>query len=371
MYTTTISIGNPPTRFRAQVDTSWGPVFVPSVNCENVPCWMHYENMYNSGNSSTYSPNGTACQVGYWGQYGLWTKGNISQDNIHIGNMEVRNQEFEEVTHWIPSELEREDLYDTVLGLSLRDIDDRWTTFRAPSLFQSMVRQQLLKDGLFALRLSRTDAEVGELILGGIPEEIKSAGLIDIPLTRNFIEERSNDQGGGPDDKDDDIMRFYASGGWQVAIRNITVIGQGWSSSPIAILPKNYTAVISTSFPWIGVPFEVADEINQKLGLEEFMNAVNCDKRRTLPNITFHLGPSSKEIILTPWDYLIEVYNDARQELTCASPFWGREEEDLRGFLILGSPFLNGLYSVWDADRETLSFANRIGHDGDVAGVLG
>jgi hypothetical protein len=33
MYVIDIGLGNPPLRLRAQVDTSWGPFFVPSVNC--------------------------------------------------------------------------------------------------------------------------------------------------------------------------------------------------------------------------------------------------------------------------------------------------------------------------------------------------
>lgn len=344
MYTTTLGIGNPQVLFRAQIDTSWGPLFVPSIYCTNEPCWMHREHMYNPLNSSTSRANLTGCQVTYTGQlYGLWTWGNETRDTVHVANLEIKNQTFESVTYWWPNPLERDDLYDTVLGLALRDIEDDDSTLHSPSLFQGMLDQGLLDDYVFTLRMSRKDEEIGELTLGGIPDYIDKHKLVDIPLTRNY------------DGGDSQEMRFYSSNGWQVALNNITISDDALTHR--SVLASNYTAVLSTSYPWIVFPWDDAKAIWSQLGFEG--GSVPCDARSRLPNITFVFGPDGQEVTLTSWDYVLEVYNDMLSRLECLIIIGGMEKNESNGFVLLGSPFLNGLYSVWDAGRKTVSFANR------------
>jgi hypothetical protein len=70
-------------------------------------------------------------------------------------------------------------------------------------------------------------------------------------------------------------------------------------------------------------------------------------------------GPEGQEVTLTGWDYVLEVYNGVLGRLECLIMIGGMEKEESNGFVLLGSPFLNGLYSVWDVGRKTVSFANR------------
>jgi saccharopepsin len=140
--------------------------------------------------------------VTYTGQFwGLWTWGNETRDTVHVSDLELHNQTFESVTYWWPNPYERDDLYDTVLGLALRDMEIDNTTLRSPSLFQAMLEEKVLDDPLFTLRLSRRDEEIGELTLGGIPDYIDKHNLVEIPLTQNY------------DGGDSMTMRFYSSNG--------------------------------------------------------------------------------------------------------------------------------------------------------------
>jgi saccharopepsin len=300
--------------------------------------------MYDPFNSSSSRSDLAGCQVAYPSQFfGLWTVGNRTQDTIHLAGLKIENQTFESVAHWWPYPFERDDLYDSVLGLSLRDIEQEDTTLQTPSLFQSMLSQGLLDDPLFTLRLSRKDEEVGELTLGGIPKYIDRDQLATIPLTQNF------------DAGDSEQMRFYSSNGWQVALEGLAISDDTLSHENV--LSSNYTAVISTSSPWMVFPWNDTKAIWSKIGFGE--DDVPCDARAGLPNITFRFGSPEQQVTLTPWDYVLEVYNEDLKRMDCQIMIGGMNEHVSNGFVILGSSFLNGLYSVWDAGNKTISFANR------------
>lgn len=345
MYMTTIGIGSPPIPLRAQVDTSWGPLFVASTDCVSEPCQGDRGHLYNPNNSSTSRGNLGASQVTYPDQfYGVDTWGNETRDTVHVGNLQMDNQLFESVTKWKTFPTGPDRFFDTVIGLALRDIKADDTTMPTTSLFQSMINSRSLDHRLFTLRLSRTDEDPGELVLGGIPDYIDKDELVDIPLTSNY----DGGEGRG--------MRYLASNGGQVALNNIT-ISSGGNSTHQPLLTRGYTAVLSTSYPWIVFPWKETEAIWEQLGFEG--GQVPCEARAQLPNITFAFGPDEKKITLTPWDYVLEVYADVYGRLDCTIMIGGMNEFDSNGFVLLGSPFLNGLYSVWDAGNNTMSFANR------------
>ncbi|KAF2177127.1 acid protease [Zopfia rhizophila CBS 207.26] len=348
-YTTPVSIGNPPLNLDAIVDTSWGPIFIPSVNCtyddyEKDYCLVHP--LYNSSLSSTYRENLTATKLAYWSYSGVYTNGNISLDSLHVADLEIKDQEFEEVTWWRPGYLTRDDIFDTVLGLALHRTFDEWGNFGAPSPFQNMVDQERLNENLFTLQLPRTDHERGEITLGGLPENVTRNKLIEVPLDHS--KDSSNDR----------FWDFYTSNGWQVSIQNMSMChGCPYATRPI--LTEEHTAIISSSHPYISLPGEAARRANEYIGLEEIMDWVDCEDRSSLPDLMFTFGSKGESITLTPWDYLIEVYDDLYEQLKCVSAFEDLEGYGEQGFIILGAPFLNGVYSVWDANRQSISFRNR------------
>ncbi|KAF2462617.1 acid protease [Lindgomyces ingoldianus] len=351
MYVVDIGLGNPPVGFRAQLDTSWGPLFVPSTNCtyddyDKLYCEIHP--LYNSSSSSTYKADLRSCKLEYPGQAGIHTWGNVSRDSIHISDLEIADQLFEEAVVYYPTPMERDDLFDTALGLALRPIKDNWNNFppNASYPFQSMVEKRLLDEPIFSLRLGRSSQEGGELILGGRPEDMDNTTAIELPLT--------TEAGLG-----DRLWEFYASNGWQVALQNMSMTFNA-SGPPTPLTTENTTAMISSSFPWIALPEHIARRANEQIGVRDVFDWVECEKREELPNWRLALGPLGQQIELTPWDYLIEAEDDQVNKIKCVSAFIGMgEERSKQGFILLGNPFLNGLHSVFDAGRRSILLANR------------
>lgn len=331
----------------AIVDNSWSTFFVPSANCSYDPHEFEYCNihpMYNSSQSSTYKSHLDPASLLY---VGLRMEGNVSQDSIHVAGMEINGQLFEEATVWRPDLGTVDTVFDTALGLSLfpsrssHGQDD----FMAASPFQNMMQQKLLGRNMFSLKLGRTDRDPGELVLGGMPKEFTGVDLIEVPLNHSKCSSR-------------DFWNYYTMNGWQISVAEMFLSTNGSGSSTL-ILETPQIAVISSSFPWIGLPSGVTRKIHKTMGLKYTFDWVDCVKRRDLPHWTIVFGPQGRSITLTPWDYLIEVYDTVFKQLKCVSAFYPMGEFGHDGLIILGHPFLNGLHSIFDADRRSISFANR------------
>ncbi|KAF2747416.1 acid protease [Sporormia fimetaria CBS 119925] len=347
-YMTTLGVGNPPQEFRARIDVNWGPLFLPSTNCTSPTCWRHAPHIYDAQRSSTYSPNDTFCRVNYPDPELLHTFGIMSEDSVHLGDMEIKEQTFESAIKWFPDTFRIERFHDTSIGLALRDleVEGTSTTLRTPSLFQSMMAQGLLDKNLFSLALSRHDDKEGEITFGGLPQGVRREELVEIPLVKSWNRL-----------PDSEAWNFMASAGWQVDLQNIIVEGAPAGHEVLdtamdrtPVLNKNYTALVSTTFPYTMLPWKVVDAIDRLLGIPEESRGTpwfDCEDRDRMPDITFEFGPDGKTITLTPWDYLLE------NPKGCWLMFSGvdREVTDA-GFVMLGVPFLHGLYSVWDAERE-------------------
>ena len=351
MYTTKIGVGNPPVHFNAAVDTSWSTLFVPSANCsynEHKFGYCKIHPLYNSSLSSTYQADLTPAILVYKGGAGLRTWGNVSQDSIHIGSMEVKEQRFEEAKIWHPDYANRDDLFDSALGLALlpprQGIDP--DNFFTPSPFHNMVQQGLLDENLFSLKLPRTDYEAGELVLGSLPQNLKRETMIEVPLD----DSKADDPEG--------FWTYYTMSGWQIPVSNMTMTSNN-SETSIAVLESPRVAVISSSFPWIGVPHETAKKIQKAIGISRIFRGTKCDERSNLPNWTIEFGPDGQTITLTPWDYLLEAFDPNHGQQRCMSAFFPPDLFEGEGFIIFGAPFLNGLDSVFDADRKSILFANR------------
>jgi saccharopepsin len=92
-YFTNITIGTPPQSFRVVLDTGTSNLWIPSVQCTSIACFLHAK--YDSTQSSTYKANGTA----FSSPYGSGTvEGFVSQDKVEVGDLTIQNQLFAEAT---------------------------------------------------------------------------------------------------------------------------------------------------------------------------------------------------------------------------------------------------------------------------------
>ena len=200
----------------------------------------------------------------------------------------------------------------------------------------------MLDRNVFALELPRIDEGSGELILGGYNES-KSQSPITLPLT-NVMHGHNNG------------ILFLASCGWQVSVSAISLNVSRWQRQPLNISLNGYTAIISNSVDYISLPWSIMKQFIQHLGLDE-RDDLDCAWHTELPNLTVSFGDHGV-VVLTPRQYLSQV-EDWNKGTRCVLPFssmyFNDGEEHETDWIILGTPFLQSLYSIFDIDNEMIS----------------
>ncbi|XP_059662497.1 aspartic proteinase-like [Cornus florida] len=172
-----IGIGTPPQKFTVIFDTGSANLWVPSSKCLfSVPCYFHSK--YKSSQSSTYKENGKSAEI----HYGTGSiSGFFSQDNVKVGDLVVKNQEFIEATSE-PSVTFLVAKFDGILGLGFREI----SVGNAVPVWENMVKQRLVKEPVFSFWLNRKVEEKkgGEIVFGGVDPKHYKGKHTYVPLTQ-------------------------------------------------------------------------------------------------------------------------------------------------------------------------------------------
>ncbi|KAI4295931.1 hypothetical protein L6164_035924 [Bauhinia variegata] len=172
-----ISIGTPPQKFTVIFDTGSSNTWVPSSKCYfSVACYFHAK--YRSEQSSTYRENGTSAAI----QYGTGAiSGFFSYDNVKVGDIVVKNQEFIEATRE-PGVTFLVAKFDGLLGLGFQEISVGY----AVPVWYNMIAQGLIKDPIFSFWLNRKpeQEEGGEIVFGGVDPAHYKGQHTYVPVTR-------------------------------------------------------------------------------------------------------------------------------------------------------------------------------------------
>jgi Eukaryotic aspartyl protease len=92
------------------------------------------------------------------------------------------------------------------------------------------------------------------------------------------------------------------------------------------------------------------------LGFDE-RDDLDCVWHAELPDLTVFFGEQGA-VVLTPRQYMSRVV-DWEKGIRCVLPFssmyFNDGQEHETDWIILGTPFLQSLYSVFDIDKETIS----------------
>ncbi|KAK8517285.1 hypothetical protein V6N13_092568 [Hibiscus sabdariffa] len=172
-----IGVGTPPQKFTVVFDTGSSNLWVPSAKCYfSVACYFHSK--YKSGDSSTYKKNGKSASI----QYGTGAiSGFFSNDNVQVGNLIVKNQEFIEATKE-PGVTFLAAKFDGILGLGFKEI----SVGDAVPVWYNMVKQGLVKDQVFSFWLNRNiEGEVGgEIVFGGADPNHYKGKHTYVPVTQ-------------------------------------------------------------------------------------------------------------------------------------------------------------------------------------------
>ncbi|KAL2253301.1 aspartic proteinase A1-like isoform X2 [Sesamum indicum] len=172
-----IGIGTPPQKFTVIFDTGSSNLWVPSSKCYfSLPCYVHSK--YKSSQSSTYKMNGKSAAI----QYGTGAiSGFFSEDNVNIGHLVVKYQEFIEATSE-PGLTFLVAKFDGILGLGFQEI----SVGNATPVWYNMVKQGLVKEPVFSFWLNRNENEEkgGELVFGGVDPNHYKGQHTYVPVTQ-------------------------------------------------------------------------------------------------------------------------------------------------------------------------------------------
>ncbi|KAL5357736.1 aspartic peptidase domain-containing protein [Aspergillus floccosus] len=311
-YFSEIELGTPPQKFKVVLDTGSSNLWVPSSECSSIACYLH--NKYDSSASSTYKKNGTEFAIKY-GSGSL--SGFVSEDTLKIGDLKIKEQLFAEATNE-PGLAFAFGRFDGILGLGF----DTISVNRIEPPFYKMVNQGLLDEPVFAFYLGDTNKEGDESVatFGGIDKSHYTGELIKIPLRRKAY--------------------------WEVDLDAITL---GDETADL----ENTGVILDTGTSLIALPSNLAEMINAQIGAKKGFTgqySVDCEKRSSLPDITFAL--SGHNFTIGPYDYTLEVQG------SCISAFMGMDfPEPVGPLAILGDAFLRKWYSVYDLGNGAVGLA--------------
>ena len=284
---------------------------MPSTQCNSIACYLHSK--YDSSSSSSYKKNGTKFEI----QYGSGSlSGFVSNDIMTIGDLQIKGQDFAEATNE-PGLAFAFGRFDGILGLGWDRIS---VNGMVPPHYQ-MVNQKLLDEPVFAFYLgSSDDSDDSECIFGGVNKDHFTGKITTIPLRRKAY--------------------------WEVDLDSISL---GDDTAEL----EGTGVILDTGTSLIVLPSNYAEMLNAQIGAKKGFNGqytVDCDKRNSLPDVTFAL--SGYNFTITPFDYVLEVQG------SCISTFTPMDIPAPAGPLaILGDAFLRKWYSIYDMEKGTVGLA--------------
>ncbi|XP_011055939.1 PREDICTED: lysosomal aspartic protease-like isoform X1 [Acromyrmex echinatior] len=318
-----ISVGTPPQIFNIHFDTGSSNFFLPSINCytDNIQCSS--VRRYNNSESYTYMEIGNYVKFRY--AVGGLT-GYLSSDVVNIAGVNVQNQIF---TQAITRDLTFAYLsYDGILGMGYPEI----STKGVPPVFTTMIEQGLVSAPVFSFYLNRNYYYGSELILGGID-----------PLYSNT---------------EFTYVNVSHKGYWQFPIDKIKM-------RHMVFCDDGCEAIAHTGFSGLSGPASEIEFINnevdtlRRVGISHGDTLVDCHEISKLPNVTFFLN--NKPFVLTAKDYINTrtLYMNKYNRTLCTSYFVNSKDYfSLNDIWILGIPFFNRFYTVFDMGNNRVGFAH-------------
>jgi len=260
-----ITLGTPPQTFKVILDTGSSNLWVPSQQCGSIACYLHTK--YDSSASSTYQKNGSSFEIRY-GSGEL--SGFVSKDTLTIGDLTVKGQVFAEATEE-PGLAFAFGRFDGILGLGYDTISVNGIV----PPFYEMVSQKLLDEDVFAFYLGDAEDDNSEVTFGGVNKNHYTGDITTLPLRRKAY--------------------------WEVDLDSISF---GDATAPL----DGTGVILDTGTSLIVLPSTLAELLNKEMGAKKGYNGqytVECDKRASLPDLTFEL--SGYNFSITAYDYILEV----------------------------------------------------------------
>lgn len=305
-----ISLGTPPQEFQVIYDTGSSNLWIPADNC-SLSCLL--KKRFQPTQSSTYQPDGREFKI----MYGSGpVSGHTIGDVVTMAGFSGP-QSFAGITDasglGLAYALSK---WDGICGMA-------WPSISVNNMEPPMFSIAKANPGFankFAFYLPKSSSDEGDLVLGGYDPSHVDGDLVRVDLS----------------------TKTY----WTVDMAGITMDGKNITGA--------ITAIVDSGTSMMTVPKSIHPTIMAMLNAKPVANgqySVECSAVPTLPNILLSIG--GKEWVLTGSDYVI-----GDMQSTCIVGIMGL---DLPGPIgpacILGDIFMKKVYTVFDADDASLSFA--------------
>ncbi|BGP26243.1 aspartic proteinase precursor [Rhodotorula toruloides] len=300
-----ITIGTPPQTFKVIPDSGSSNLWVPSVKCSSIACFLHAK--YDSSQSSTYKANGSDFAIRY-GSGSL--EGFISSDTISVGDLQIKHQDFAEATSE-PGLTFAFGKFDGIMGIAYDTISVNGVV----PPFYNMINQGLIDEQVFSVYLGKENDD-SEIVYGGIDDKHYQGKIEYFPVRRK--------------------------GYWEIEL-------EAFKLGDETLELENTGAAIDTGTSLVAGPSDIMEIVNRDLGAKKAPYG-SCSTVASLPPISFTFG--GKDFTLDPKDYILESGG------TCISPFMGLDIGPADSPIwIIGDVFLRKFYSVYDLKRNAVGFA--------------
>ncbi|XP_036623195.1 chymosin-like [Trichosurus vulpecula] len=304
-----INIGTPAQEFTVVFDTGSSNLWVPSVYCKSIACYLH--NRFNPSKSSTFQSTDESLSI----EYGSGSmEGVLGYDTVTVSDIVDSDQVFGLSTRepgltFIFSE------FDGILGMGYPSI----SVDKATPVFDNMMSKHLVAQDLFSVYLSN-NKEDSVLILGAIDSSYYTGSLHWVPVT--------------------------VEGYWQFTVDSITI------NDEVVACQDGCQAILDTGTSLLVGPSQGIDKIQSAIGATETLLGeyeINCNKLSSMPTVVIHIN--GREFPLTPSAYTLE------EDEACISGFEGDSSFDL---WILGDVFIRQYYSVFDRANNRVGLATAV-----------
>lgn len=211
--------------------------------------------------------------------------------------------------------------FDGILGLAP---DGPLSAGAGFSLLDGLVSQGALPRRQFAFYISTSHAEASEMSFGGYDAQRMAGDLTWLEVMRG-------------------------RGSWDVQIEDVSVNGSHQGLQQCTGWLGRCTATLDTGCSGIGLPKGLAEKLAAQIGFTG-KNLQCTEPAMALPNIGFVMG--GRHFELRPADY-VESSPDNRHR--CRLRFHDVADSDTT--FLLGHPFLQRFYSVYDQDELKIGLA--------------
>lgn len=310
-----VAIGTPPQLFTVVFDTGSGNLLVPGKTCESAACTEH--DRFDSAASSTSTEvncDGSAIPSGEIGDEVTITFGTghitgiCMTDQICVGEV-CSSGNFVSSTDESDHPFAQFQ-FDGVLGLALPEMS-QGADFSLMERFGTVLKNQL-----FSVFLSDSDAETSEIMFGDIKSDQMASDILWVPVSR-------------------------PSGYWQVHIDDVTMNNKKQG------ICADCQVAVDTGTSQLAGPSDVISTLSEKLDVQS-----DCSNFASLPNLGFLI--QGHVLNMEPADYIDRDSSGS----SCSVSLMPLDVPPPNGPLfIFGIPFLQKFVTIYDRAAKKVGFA--------------